>query len=103
MFFVHWREEGIMAARSIDKDLPSLDQLSLYLGNITGHIEHEFDETAEFDRHFVETLERYKILVGPGHGYHAFGRTAAEAFFRSYYLRQTCSAQVKTLWMGHQR
>ena len=28
------------------------------------------------------------------------GDTAAAAFFRAYFLRQTCSAQIKTMSMG---
>ncbi|MEM6423396.1 MAG: class II aldolase/adducin family protein, partial [Pseudomonadota bacterium] len=32
----------------------------------------------------------------------ALGETAAAAFFRAYFLRQTCSTQIKTLSMGRE-
>ena len=101
MFFVHGHEEEIMAVGSIEEGLLPLNQPAVYLGNITGYIEYEFDEDAEFERHFVETLGKHQILISRNHGYYALGTTAAEAFFRAYYLRQTCSAQIKTLSMGH--
>ena len=49
--------------------------------------------------------QRCGELPGAGHGTaesrrHHRGRSAAEAFFRTYYLRQACSVQVKVLSMG---
>ena len=48
----------------------------------------------------MDTLGDHQILISRNHGYYALGASAAEAFFRAYFLRQTCSAQIKTLSMG---
>ena len=100
MVFVHGHEEEVMAVGSIEDGLLPLSQPAVYLGNITGYIEYEFDEDETFSRHFVESLGSHQILISRNHGYYALGTTAAEAFFRAYFLRQTCSAQIKTLSMG---
>ena len=101
-FFIHGHEEEVMAVGSIEEGLMPLNQPAVYLGNLTGYIEYEFDENEEFGKHFVETLADHEILISRNHGYYALGTTAAEAFFRAYYLRQTCSAQIKTLSMGRE-
>ncbi len=100
MFFVHGHEEEVMAVGSIEDGLLPLNQPAIYLGNLTGYIEYEFDEDDAFGEHFVETLGQHQILISRNHGYYALGATAAEAFFRAYFLRQTCSTQIKTLSMG---
>ena len=56
--------------------------------------------TLAFGTHFVEKLGSHQILISRHHGYYALGTTAAEAVFRAYFLRQTCSTQIKTLSMG---
>lgn len=101
-FFVHGHEEEVMAVGSIEDGLLPLNQPAVYLGNITAYIEYEFDEDEAFGAHFVESLGAHQILISRNHGYYALGTTAAEAFFRAYFLRQTCSAQIKTLSMGRE-
>lgn len=98
--FVHGHEEEVMAVGSIEEGLMPLNQPAVYLGHITGYIEYEFEEDAEFGEHFVRTLGGNQILISRNHGYYALGATAAEAFFRAFFLRQTCSAQIRTLSMG---
>lgn len=98
--FVHGHEEEVMAVGSIEEGLMPLNQPAVYLGNITGYIEYEFDEDEAFAAHFVERLGDNQILISRNHGYYALGRHAAEAFFRAYFLRQTCAAQIRTLSMG---
>ena len=100
MFFVHGHEEEVMAVGSIEEGLMPLNQPAIYLGNITGYIEYEFEEDDAFGTHFVEKLGSHQILISRNHGYYALGMTAAEAVFRAYFLRQTCSTQIKTLSMG---
>jgi ribulose-5-phosphate 4-epimerase/fuculose-1-phosphate aldolase len=100
MFFVHGHEEEVMAVGSIEGGLLPLNQPAVYLGNITGFIEYEFEEDKEFGDHFIDKLGQNQILISHNHGYYALGETAAEAFFRAYFLRQTCSTQIKTLSMG---
>ena len=55
-----------------------------------------------FGDHFVKTLGDHQILISRNHGYYALGTSAAEAFFRAYFLRQTCSTQIRTLSMGRE-
>lgn len=102
MFFVHGHEEEVMAVGSIADGLMPLSQPAVYLGNITGYIEYDFEEDGEFAEHFVNCLGQNEILISHNHGYYALGTTAAEAFFRAYFLRQTCAAQIKTLSMGRE-
>ena len=101
-FFVHGHEEEVMAVGSIEEGIMSLNQPAVYLGNITGYIEYEFEEDEAFGQHFIDKLGGNQILISRNHGYYALGETAAEAFFRSYFLRQTCSTQIKTLSMGRE-
>lgn len=98
--FVHGHEEDVMAVGSIEEGLLPLNQPAVYLGDITGYIEYEFDEDDAFGEHFMERLGANQILISRNHGYYALGETAAAAFFRAYFLRQTCSTQIKTLSMG---
>lgn len=101
-FFVHGHEEEVMAVGSIKDGLMPLNQPAVYLGNITGYIEYEFEEDDAFGEHFVDCLGVNQILISRNHGYYVLGSTAAEAFFRAYFLRQTCSTQIKTLSMGRE-
>ncbi len=91
-----------MAVGSIEDGILPLSQPAVYLGNITGYIEYEFEEDETFGSHFVEKLGGNQILISRNHGYYALGDTAAAAFFRAYFLRQTCSTQIKTLSMGRE-
>jgi len=101
-FFVHGHEEDVMAVGSIEDGLLPLNQPAVYLGNITGYIEYEFEEDDGFATHFVKQLGANQILISHNHGYYALGETAAAAFFRAYFLRQTCVTQIKTLSMGRE-
>lgn len=101
-FFVHGHDEEVMAVGSIEDGLLPLNQPAVYLGHITSYIEYEFDEDAEFGRHFAETLGDHQIMISRNHGYYTVGETPAAAFFRAYFLKQACSAQVKTLSQGRE-
>lgn len=101
-FFVHGHDEEVMAVSSIKDGLLPMNQPAVYLENITGYIEYEFEEDEAFGDHFVRQLGSNHILISRNHGYYALGETAAAAFFRAYFLRQTCSTQIKTLSMGRE-
>ena len=45
-------------------------------------------------------IKKKDILITRNHGYYTLGKTAAEAFFRAYYLEQACSVQIKNLSMN---
>ena len=99
-FFVHGHDLEVMAVGSIEDGLMPLNQPAIYLGHLTGYIEYEFDEDDAFGEHFCRTLGDRQILISRNHGYYALGDTAAAAFFRAYFLKQTCAAQIATLSMG---
>jgi ribulose-5-phosphate 4-epimerase/fuculose-1-phosphate aldolase len=101
-FFVHGHEEEVMAVGSIEEGILPLNQPAVYLRHVTGYIEYEFEEDEAFGAHFIDRLGQNQILISRNHGYYALGETAAAAFFRAYFLRQTCSAQIKTLSMGRE-
>lgn len=99
-FFVHGHDEEVMAVGSIEDGLLPLNQPAIYLSHILDYIEYTFEEDEEYAQHFVKKLADKQILVTRNHGYYAVGDTAAAAFFRAFFLRQTCSAQIKTMSMG---
>ena len=101
-FFVHAHCEDVMAVGSTRRGLLPLSQPAVYLMHLTTYLDYEFFEDEEFAETFKTTLGRHEIMISHNHGYYALGRTAAEAFFRAYYLRQACSVQVKVLSMGEE-
>ncbi len=101
-FFMHGHEEEVMSVGSIKDGLLPLNQPAVYLGNILTYIEYEYDEDEAFGEHFVKTLGNNQIMISRNHGYYTVGDTPAAAVFRAYFLRQTCSAQIKTLSMGRE-
>ncbi|WP_165867661.1 class II aldolase/adducin family protein [Mesorhizobium sp. DCY119] len=99
-YFVHGHDEEVMAVGSIEDGLLPLNQPAVYLGHILDYIEYTFEEDDEYAAHFVEKLADKQILITRNHGYYVMGDTPAAAFFCAYFLRQTCSAQIKTMSMG---
>lgn len=99
-FFVHGHCDDVMAVGSIDSKLLPLSQPAVYLNHMLTYLEYEFEEDADFGTRFVETLGQHNIMISHNHGYYCLGRTAAEAFFRAYYLRQACSVQLKVMATG---
>ncbi len=101
-FFVHAHCEDVMAVGSTQRGLLPLSQPAVYLMHLTTYLDYEFFEDEEFAEKFVTNLGQHGIMISHNHGYYALGRTAAEAFFRAYYLRQACSVQVKVLSTGEE-
>ena len=99
-YFVHGHCEDVMAVASIESKLLPLSQPAVYLGHMTTYLEYEFDEDESFGERFQETLGPHSIMISHNHGYYCLGRSAAEAFFRAYYLRQACSVQLKVMATG---
>ncbi|MEX2202358.1 MAG: class II aldolase/adducin family protein [Dongiaceae bacterium] len=99
-FFVHGHDIEVMAVGSIEDGLMPLNQPAVYLGHLMTYIEYEFDEDEAYGEHFTKSLGRHQIVVSRNHGYYALGDTPAAAFFRAYFLKQTCAAQIATLSMG---
>ncbi len=89
-----------MAVSSTESGLLPLSQAAVYLMHLTTYIDYEFFEDDVFAEKFKKTLGNHDIVISNNHGYYALGRTAAEAFFRAYFLRQACSVQLKVMYIG---
>ena len=89
-----------MAVGGTKEGLMYLSQAAVYLNHLVGYIDYEFVEDKEFGSKFENLISKHDILITRNHGYYTVGKTAAEAFFRAYYLEQACSVQVKNLAMG---
>lgn len=100
--FIHGHCEDVMAVGSTKQGLQALSQPAVYLMHMLTYIDYEFDEDDEYAETFGKTLGDKDIMITRNHGYYVLGRSAAEAFFRVYYLRQACSVQVKVLSMGQE-
>lgn len=99
-FFVHGHCEDVMAVGSTKQGLQAVSQAAVYLMNLVTYIGYEFFEDEEYGEKFKRTLGNKDIMITRNHGYYVLGRSAPEAFFRTYFLRQASSVQVKVLSMG---
>ena len=96
-YFVHGHCEDVMAVSATSDGLLPLSQSAIYLGHLVGYIDYAFIEDEAFGDKFRSQVAAHDILVSHNHGYYCLGRTAREAFFRAYYLRQACEVQIKAL------
>ncbi len=101
-FFIHGHCEDVMAVGSTKQGLQAVSQPAVYLLHLVTYVDYEFDEDDEYAEKFEELAARHDIIITRNHGYYVFGRSASEAFFRAYYLRQACSVQVKVYAMGQE-
>lgn len=99
-YFVHGHCEDVMAVASMESKLLPLSQPAVYLGHMPTYLEYEFDEDESFGQRFQDAFGQNNIMISHNHGYYCLGRSAAEAFFRSYYLRQACRVQLKVMASG---
>lgn len=77
-----------MAVASIESKLLPLSQPVFYLGHMLTDLEYEFDEDETFGQRFQEAFLQNNNMISHNHSYYSLGRSSAEAFFRSYFLRQ---------------
>ncbi len=98
--FIHGHEEAIAAVGSVECGLLWVNQPAVYLGHMLGYLDYEFDETEEFGELFCAKAADHDLLISRNHGHYSFGRVPAEAFFRSYFLRQACEVQIKAMSTG---
>lgn len=98
-YFVHGHCENVMAVSATQDGLLPLSQSAIYLAHLVGYIDYAFTEDDEFGDKFMSHIAVHEILISHNHGYYCLGRTAQEAFFRAYYLRQACEVQVKAMSM----
>ncbi len=74
-------------------------QSAIYLGHLVGYIDYAFIEDDDFGDEFMACVASHDILISHNHVYYCLGRSAREAFFRAYYLRQACEVQIKAMSM----
>ena len=98
-YFVHGHCEDVMAVSATRDGLLPLSQSAIYLGHLVNYIDYAFSEDDAFGDKFTAHIAAHDILISHNHGYYCLGRTAQEAFFRAYYLRQACEVQIKALAM----
>ena len=89
-----------MAVSATEKGLLSATQSSVFLLYKIVYIDYEFHEDEKYAKKFITTMGDKDIIITRNHGYYVLGRTAAEAFFSTYYLRQACSVQLKAQKTG---
>ncbi len=99
-FFIHGHCEDVMAVGSTKQGLQAVSQAAVYLLHLITYIDYEFYEDDEYAEKFKKVLAQHDIMITRNHGYYVLGRSASEAFFRAYYLRQACSVQTKVYSMG---
>ena len=99
-FFIHGHCEDVMAVSATKQGLTPVSQAAVYLMHLVTYIDYEFFEDEEYGEKFQKTLGDKSIMITRNHGYYVLGRSAAETFFRAYFLRQACAVQVKVLSMG---
>jgi ribulose-5-phosphate 4-epimerase/fuculose-1-phosphate aldolase len=98
-YFLHGHCEDVMAVSATRDGLLPLSQSAIYLGHLINYIDYAFVEDASFGNTFMSGIADHDILISHNHGYYCLGRSAQEAFFRAYYLRQACEVQIKALSM----
>ena len=94
-FFIHAHCEDVMAVSATEGGLRPVSQAYIYLREHIAYLDYDFAEDDEYAALFHKAIADHDIVVSHHHGYYALGRSAAEAFFRAFYLRQACSVQVK--------
>ena len=98
-YFVHGHCEDVMAVSATEHGLLPLSQSAIYLGHLVSYIDYAFVEDDAFGELFMSRIANHDILISHNHGYYCIGKSAKEAFFRAYYLRQACEVQIKALSM----
>ena len=93
--FIHGHCEDVIAVSATEKGLLAVSQATIYLSHLIAYLEYDFKEEEDYARLFMHTISDKDIIITRNHGYYTLGRTASEAFFRAYYLRQACSVQCK--------
>ena len=94
-FFIHAHCEDVMAVPATEGGLRPVSQAYIYLREHIAYLGYDFAEDDEYAALFRGAIAEHDIVVSHHHGYYALGRSAVEAFFRAFYLRQACAVQVK--------
>ena len=94
---MHIHTKAIMGVSAQAEGLQPLSQAYLMIGggDVIGYTDYEFECTDDFLSGLLEAGMGRKMIVEAWHGAFVFGRTAGEAFFRSFYLDQACAVQLE--------
>lgn len=99
-FFVHGHDTPVAAVASTRTGLLEINQPAVYLGHMLDYIDYEFDEDDAFAARICELFAHRSVVISRNHGYWTLGRSAGEAFFRAYFLRQACEVQIAAASTG---
>ena len=98
-FFVHGHCEEEMAVGGTEEGLNYFSQAAVYLNHQIAYIDYDFVEDEEYADKFKSLIKSHNIIITRNHGYYTLGKTAADAFFKAFFLKQACSVQIKNLSM----
>ncbi len=94
-FYIHAHCEEVQAVSATKGGLQEVSHAAIYLGHLIGYLDYDFEEDEDYAALFCRTIAGHEIIIARNHGYYTLGRTAAEAFFRAYRLREACAVQLK--------
>lgn len=93
---MHIHTKAIMGVSGQKGGLRPFNQAFLMIGGEKqiGYTRYEFDCTPQFLAGLLEAGKDKSMIVEAFHGAFVLGSSAAEAFFKSFYLDQACSVQL---------
>lgn len=99
---IHGHAKPIMVVSMLKCGLLPVTQPALYILPRLGYWPYIFEEDESFRPNFAKALATKDVLLAANHGFYAIGKTAAEAFFLTYYLAQACDAQIAAMDCGEE-
>ena len=94
---MHVHTKAIMGVSAQAEGVGPYSQAYLMIGggDVIGYTDYEFECTDDFLAGLLRAGQGRKMIVEAWHGAFVFGRDAAEAFFRAFYLDQACAVQLQ--------
>ena len=94
---MHIHTKAIMGVSAQAEGVGPYSQAYLMIGggDVIGYTDYEFECTDDFLSGLLAAGRDKKMIVEAWHGAFVFGRSAGEAFFRSFYLDQACAVQME--------
>ncbi|MCR9274765.1 MULTISPECIES: class II aldolase/adducin family protein [Mameliella] len=94
---MHIHTKAIMGVSAQAEGVGPYSQAYLMIGgaDVIGYTDYEFECTDDFLSGLRAAGQGRKMIVEAWHGAFVFGRSAGEAFFRSFYLDQACAVQLQ--------
>jgi len=94
---MHVHTKAIMGISAQAEGVGPYSQAYLMIGggDVIGYTDYEFECNDDFLSDLLRAGTGKKMIVEAWHGAFVFGRSAGEAFFRSFYLDQACAVQLE--------